>query len=298
MFDFSFYQDMNFWIVALATIFLGVALSLLGTVQVMKGQSLLGDAVGHATLPGVVFVFLLFRQRDSFLFFLGAFLSALFAYFCIVYFSQKTKLKPDAVMAIVLSSFFGLGLALKTFAQKIPGAAQARLQSYLFGQAAFLREKEILPLFVVAVLVVFFFILFYRNIKLFLFDADYGSLLGFSSKKMHFLTTLLSLVLIAMSVKAVGGVLMTSLLLAPMIAARQWVKTFTPMLFLSILFASSSAFLGTLLSYYHKGFSTGASIVLFLSFWAFLSLFFSPRGILYLLWKRHGLKKDKKKLCS
>lgn len=288
---FDFYHDANFWIVALGTTALSVALCCLGSVQVVKRQSLIGDAVGHSTLPGLILMFLIFRQRDPFLFFIGAFLSALLAYFSIVYGSKKTSLKPDVLMAIVLSSFFGLGLMLKTLSQKIPGAAQAKFQSYIFGQAAFLREKEIYPLIFLGFTVLIFFIVKYRQIKLYLFDASYGHLLGFSEKKMNILTTGFSLVLIAIGIKAVGGILITSLFLAPVIAARQWVRNYGAMLSLGIVFSVLSSFVGTLLSYYYKGFSTGASIVLCLSIIALFSIVFSPRGLLYRYYMRRQLKK-------
>lgn len=298
---FEFYQDANFWIVAIGTMALSLALCCLGSVQVVKRQSLIGDAVGHSTLPGLVLMFIVFRQRDPFLFFLGAFMSALLAYGSIAYGTRKTTLKPDVLMAMVLSSFFGLGLALKTLAQKIPGAAQAKFQSYIFGQAAFLREKEIYPLIFMALFVLVFFTVYYRKIKLYLFDASYGHLLGFSEKKMHWMTTALSLLLIAVGIKAVGGILITSLFLAPVIAARQWVKNYGAMLALGMLFSVISAFIGTLLSYYYKGFSTGASIVVCLSVLALFSIIFSPRGLLYRFYlrfrQRRNLTKEIEKQC-
>lgn len=95
----------SFIIIAIGTSLLGIASSMVGVLAVNKGQSLVGDAVGHAALPGVILAFMLFETRNPGILILGAALTATAAYFLIEIVSSMTKVSSDAMLAIVLSGF-------------------------------------------------------------------------------------------------------------------------------------------------------------------------------------------------
>ncbi|MCF8338145.1 MAG: metal ABC transporter permease, partial [Bacteroidales bacterium] len=121
--------------VILGTIVLGVVSGTLGTFAVLRKQSLLGDAISHASLPGIAIVFLLIGYKDPLLFLLGAIASGVIGTLWIRGIQQNTAIKSDTALGIILTVFFGLGIVLLTYIQRLPNANQAGLDSYLFGQA-------------------------------------------------------------------------------------------------------------------------------------------------------------------
>ena len=115
---------------------LGASAGLLSSFAVLRKQSLLGDAISHACLPGVCIAFLLTLNKNSELFFIGALIAGILGTLFIITITTQTKLKEDTALAVVLSVFFGFGIFLLTFIQKIPSARQSGLDTYLFGSAA------------------------------------------------------------------------------------------------------------------------------------------------------------------
>ncbi len=110
----------DFLVVAIGTMILSIASGFVGCVSLHKGQSLIGDAVGHASFPGIVIAFMLFRTRDPVILSLGALASGALAYALIQLVSGGTKIRLDASLAIFLSGFFGLGMVLKSYTQGNP----------------------------------------------------------------------------------------------------------------------------------------------------------------------------------
>ena len=127
--------DYTLLVVLSGRVILGVCSGLLSSFAVLRQQSLFGDAIAHATLPGLCLVFMVTLYKSSFLFFLGAIAAGLLAAFLIRSISAHSLIKPDASMGLVLSVFFGFGLVLLTFIQKLPHSSQSGLSSFLFGSA-------------------------------------------------------------------------------------------------------------------------------------------------------------------
>jgi manganese/zinc/iron transport system permease protein len=103
---------------------------------VLRKQSLLGDAISHAALPGIVLAFLITRSREPVILMLGALTAGWVATLFMLNITRTTRIKDDSALGLVLSVFFGLGLMLLTFTQRLPDATQAGLDKFLFGQAA------------------------------------------------------------------------------------------------------------------------------------------------------------------
>ena len=122
--------------VALGAAVLGLSSGSLGAFAVLRGQSLLGDAISHAALPGVALAFLLTGTKAPLVLVVGAGLAGWVGTLCVMAVVRRSRVPYDAALGIVLSVFFGLGMVLLTYIQSQPNASQAGLDTFLFGQAA------------------------------------------------------------------------------------------------------------------------------------------------------------------
>ena len=111
--------------------------------QFCRKQSLLGDAISHAALPGIAIAFLITGTKETNILLIGALISGLIGAFWIRGITRKTHLKSDTALGIILSVFFGFGMLLLTYIQKQPNANQAGLDKFLFGQAATLLARDV-----------------------------------------------------------------------------------------------------------------------------------------------------------
>lgn len=271
---------------------------MLGSFAVLRKQSLLGDAISHAALPGIAIAFLISGTKDSNVLLLGALVSGLLGAFWIKIIISKTHLKSDTALGLILSVFFGVGMLLLNYIQKQPNANQAGLENYLFGQAATLLEKDVWFMLWVTSICLLVLLLFWKEFKLLLFDEDYTKTLGFNIKFLDILITSFIVTAIILGLQTVGVVLMSAMILAPAAAARQWTNKLVVMVFLAGIIGAFSGVIGTAISASHANLSTGPVIVLVASVFVFISFVFSPvRGLLFRelrFWKnRNDLKLHK-----
>lgn len=283
MFDMSIITSYSFITVALGTFFLSMAAGAVGSISVLKGETLIGDAIGHSAFPGIVFAFMIFINRDPFILMMGAIASSALSYIFIQIIGKKSKLDLNASLAVVLSTFFGLGMVLKSYIQgnsQFSGASQAGLQNYIFGQAAYIMTKDVRLIFIVAIISLFLLICFYKEIKLYVFDETYAKSIGLNTKLISFVILLMTISLIATGLKLVGAILISSLLIIPAITALQWSYQFFKVLTIASLTGGISSIIGTYISTKYSGMSTGPTIILIMSFIAFLSLIFGKNGII------------------
>lgn len=255
---------------------------MLGSFAVLRKQSLLGDAISHAALPGIAIAFLITGAKDSNILLLGALVSGLIGTFWIRGIISKTHLKSDTALGLILSLFFGFGMLLLTFIQKQPNANQAGLDKYLFGQAATLVESDVWLMTIVTSICLFVLLLFWKEFKILLFDADYTKTLGFNTKFIDILITTFIVLAIVLGLQTVGVVLMSAMLLAPAAAARQWTNSLGIMVILAATFGAFSGVFGTAISASQNNLSTGPVIVIVAGVFVFISFIFSPsRGLLF-----------------
>lgn len=268
--------------VALGTATLGIVSGVLGSFAVLRKQSLLGDALSHAALPGVALAYMLTGSKSSLVLMLGAGVAGVLAILLLVGITTRTRLKEDSVLGIVLSVFFGLGLMLLTFLQRNPDARQAGLNTFLFGQAATLLTRDVLTMAVFGGLALLLALAFWKEFKLLSFDRDFGASLGLPMGAMDILLTTLLVVAVVIGLQAVGVVLMSAMLVAPGAAARQWTDNLGRMTLLSALFGAVAGVAGALVSSLGSGLSTGPVIVLCISLIVLISLTLAPnRGLLW-----------------
>jgi manganese/zinc/iron transport system permease protein len=268
--------------VALGTAVLGLVSGTLGAFAFLRRQSLIGDAISHAALPGVVLAFMLTGVKGPAVLMAGAALAGIAGVLLIIAITRSTRIKQDAALGIILSVFFGFGLMLLTFLQRDPDARQAGLNQFLFGQAATLLAGDVLVMTLFGGAALVLLVLFWKEFKLLSFDRDFGASLGFPMPALEVLITLLLVVAIVIGLQAVGVVLMSAMIVAPAAAARQWTDRLGWMVVLSGLFGAVAGVTGTAISGLASGLSTGPVIVLCISAIAAASLLFgSSRGIVW-----------------
>lgn len=276
------FTDYTLRTITLGTAILGAVTGMLGSFAVLRKQSLLGDAISHAALPGIAIAFLLTGAKDSNTLLLGALVSGLLGTFWIRGIISKTHLKSDTALGLILSLFFGFGMLLLTFIQKQPNANQAGLDKYLFGQAATLLESDVWLMAIVTGICLIVLLLFWKEFKILLFDSDYTKTLGFNTKLIDILITSFIVLAIVLGLQTVGVVLMSAMLLAPAAAARQWTNSLSMMVFLAAIFGAFSGVFGTAISASQNNLSTGPVIVIVASVFVLVSFIFSPtRGLLF-----------------
>ncbi|WP_298544028.1 metal ABC transporter permease [uncultured Aquimarina sp.] len=276
------FTDYTLRTITLGTAVLGAICGMLGSFAVLRKQSLLGDAISHAALPGIAIAFLIIGAKNSNAFLLGALISGLIGSFWIRGIIRKTHLKSDTALGLILSLFFGFGMLLLTYIQKLPNANQAGLENYLFGQAATLLESDVWMMSLVTGVCLIVLLLFWKELKISLFDADYTKTLGFNIKFLDILITSFIVIAIVLGLQTVGVVLMSAMILAPAAAARQWTNSLSIMVILAAIFGASSGVIGTAISASHNNLSTGPVIVLVAAVFVLVSFIFSPgRGLLF-----------------
>jgi manganese/zinc/iron transport system permease protein len=278
------FTDYTLRTVFLGAILLGVVSGSLGTFAVLRRRSLLGDAISHAALPGIALAYLVTGQKGSLVLTVGAALAGFAATLLVLAIVRTTRVKDDAALGLVLAVFFGVGLVLLTWLQSRPDAAQAGLDTYLFGQAAALVERDLVVMGGLGGAAVLVAVAFWKELKLLCFDPDFGASLGLRMRALEVLVTALLVVAIAIGLQLVGVVLMSAMVVAPAAAARQWTDRLGAMTVIAALIGALGGAGGALVSAEAARMPTGPTIVLALTVLVIVSMLLAPRR--GLVWSR------------
>ncbi|HHX62365.1 MAG TPA: metal ABC transporter permease [Epulopiscium sp.] len=288
--------DYTLQIVSLGSALLGIISGVLGSFAVIRKESLLGDAVSHAALPGIALAFLLTGTKNTEILLLGALVSGLLSTFIINGISKYSRIKFDSALALILSVFFGGGLVLLTYIQKIPNSNQAGLENFIFGQASTVLLRDVKIIAILGVILLLLVALFWKEFKLVSFDMEFAESLGFDTKKITTLLFAMIVTSIIIGLQTVGVILMSAMLTAPAVAARQWTDKLHIMVILSALFGAISGIGGTIISSVVSKLPTGPMIVIFISVIVLVSLAIAPnRG---LVWSYLNNKKKQKMIST
>ena len=263
--------------VSLGSAALGAVAGMLGAFAVLRRQSLLGDAVSHAALPGIVLAFVVTGAKTPLALVVGAALAGWAAALLVMLVVRTTRIKIDTALGLVLSVFFGLGLLLLSVVQRHAGAAQAGLDSFLFGQAAALVGDDLRTMAVLGAVVVAGLLLLWKEFKLLSFDPGFAGALGLPVRGLDVALTTLLVVAIVIGLQTVGVVLMSAVIVAPAAAARQWTDRLGRLVLLAGAFGAASGLIGALVSSSVERLPTGPTIVLTLTLLTLASLLFAPR---------------------
>jgi manganese/zinc/iron transport system permease protein len=268
--------------VALGSAVLGIVSGALGVFAVLRRQSLVGDAMSHAALPGIVLAFMLTDSKAPLVLLIGATIAGWLGALGVLSIVRASRLAYDTALAIVLSVFFGFGLVLLTAVQRRPDASQAGLDKFLFGQAATLIVKDVLTMSAVGLGAFLVLMLIWKEIKLLSFDPDYAASLGFPVRGLDVALTTLVVIAIVVGLQTVGVVLMSAMIVAPASAARQWTNRLGLMVTLSAAFGAVAGVVGTVASGRIERLPTGPAIVVAMSLIVVISILFAPsRGLLW-----------------
>ena len=290
------FLDHTFQVVALGTAFLGLLSGVVGTLATLKQESLLGDVLSHSALPGIGITFILLSKKNLIVMLIGAALAGGLATVLINWMKKKSIIKGDSAMSLILSSFFGLGLVLMTYIQRQPNGHQAGLENFIYGQASAMLMRDIKLSVVIASIFLIILVLFWKEIKVFIFDPTFAHTMGFSAVFLNGLVSLMIVVTIVIGLESVGVVLMSSLLIAPSIAARQWSDRMGVVAVLAGIFGFLSGLIGSFISSIGARIPTGPTIVLVASLFVLVSLLVAPkRGLLARFFNQ---RKQKNKLLE
>ena len=270
---------------------LGVAAGITGTFLMLRRRSLAGDVIGHAALPGVAIAFLLYaaiapdagKSLPAML--LGGGIASGLGMLSVLWLRNVGRLPEDAVLAIVLSTFFGFGVVMLSIVQASPTGSQAGLRDFIFGQAAAIRISDVKLLATIAGIVLVTSLLLLKEWSLMCFDEGLARVLGYPIRLLDFLLMTLVVAVCVAGMQAVGLLLIVALLIIPPSAARFWSDSIRPNLLLSAIFGALSATLGGIASALVPKLSTGAIIVVAAAGLLGLSIFFGTKHGLLHRWR-------------
>lgn len=270
--------DYTFQVVLLGTVILGYVSGTLGCYTVLRKESLISDSVAHSALPGIVLAFLIVGSKKLEVLLLGAILTGGLSIACTKYIVKHTKLKLDSVLAMVLSVFFGAGLTLLTVSQKLPNANQAGLETFIYGQASTILLRDVKIIAMASIFIVLTILILWKEFKIITFDKEFAYTIGLPVTRLETLLTGIIVVAIVIGLQSVGAILMSAMMIAPAIAAKQWMDNMGKMFLVSGILGVIASTLGTLTSAIYTGIPTGPTIVVYGSLIAILSILFSRRS--------------------
>jgi ABC-type Mn2+/Zn2+ transport system permease subunit len=254
----------------------GAVCAVLSCYLVLKGWSLMGDAISHAVLPGIVIAYAIGLPLA-----VGAFLSGLLCAVATGYIKANSRVKEDTVMGVVFTGLFAFGLVLFT---KIK--SDLHLDHILFGNILGLEAGDLRNTLITSGLVLAVMLALRRDLLLFCFDPTHARAIGLRTQLLYYLLLSLLAVTIVVSLKAVGIILVIAMLITPGCVAYLLTDRFGRMLWIATATAVGSSLTGVYVSFFLNA-STGACIVLVQALVFLVTLAFAPKhGLLRLKWRR------------
>lgn len=284
--DVMLLQNYNTRLVVLSTAVLGIASGLVGSFLLLRKRSLMGDALSHACLPGIGILFMIMvmaggsgKALAGLL--AGATITGLIGVGFVMLIRNTSRIKDDAAMGIVLSVFFGWGVAVLGMVQSMPAASAAGLESFIYGKAASMVLRDAVLIGAVAAACVAACTVMFKEFTLLCFDEGYTRTLGWPLHTLDIaLLTLVSAVTV-IGLQSVGLILIIAFLITPAAAARFWTDDLRHMLLIAGLIGGVSGWLGSSISALTPRLPAGAVIVLVAAFVFLFSMFFgTARGVL------------------
>lgn len=261
MFPLNF--DYTTWIVLLGTSFLGLCAGILSPTALIKKESMLGDVIAHASFPGIVlgFVFQHLLGSDYWVYFFAFAVSACVA-FLFFWIKSNSRLTQESIQAALLTFFFAVGVVLLSIFQKKLPVVFSSIKSFLLGSAASLLIEDVVLIFLWVCLSAFFWLIYRRKLKVFLFDRQFYRVLYGNSAKLEVVFLILMIVTIILGLRAVGIILMAPLLVFPALISENFSKSFESLHLFSICIGILICLLGSFLSLNIPGLPTGPIIVI------------------------------------
>ncbi|MFE1243892.1 metal ABC transporter permease [Fictibacillus sp. NPDC058756] len=280
LFQYEFLQKALF-----TSVMVGVICGIVGCFIILRGMSLMGDAISHAVLPGVAISYML-----GISFFFGAVITGVLTAIGIGYVSQNSRIKHDMAIGIMFTSMFAVGIVIITLMK-----SSADLYHILFGNVLAVRMSDMWITVGIGVLVIGLVTLFYKELLVSTFDPTMAESYGLPNKWIHYaLMVVLTMVTVA-SLQTVGIVLVVAMLITPAATAYLLTNRLSVMIYLAAFFGIIASVLGLYFSFIYN-LASGATIVLVSAFMFAMAFFFSPsQG---LVWKALKARKNRAELMQ
>lgn len=261
LFDFQFLQN-----ALITSVMVGISAGIIGSFIILRGMSLMGDAISHAVLPGVALSYML---GSSYI--IGATIFGMASAALIGFVTKHSRLKNDTAIGIVFSAFFALGIILISFAK-----SSTDLYHILFGNVLAVRDSDMLLTAAVLVIVLISVPLFYKQLKLTSFAPTIAKSYGWNISAINYgLMFLLTLVAVT-SLQTVGTILVIAMLITPAATAYQLTDKLLVMILLSTVFGTLSSIVGLYFSYSYN-LPSGATIVMAAAVFFIVAFIFAPK---------------------
>lgn len=290
-------RDYNTRLVVICTILLGCACGLMGGFLLLRKRSLMGDTLSHATLPGVGLSFMLLVAlggdgKSLPILLAGAGITGVIGCAAVLFIREQTRIKDDAAMGIVLSVFYGAGVAILGVIQKMPEGSAAGLESFIYGKTASMVMSDFQILVFITVCVITCSLLLFKEFRLLCFDENFAAVLGWPVKFLDILLLALITAVTVAGLQAVGLILIIAFLITPAAAARFWTNQLDRMLMLSALIGAASGWIGASLSAFFPRLPAGAVIVLVAALFFVVSMLIgTERGVMIRFLRQSQLEK-------
>ncbi len=257
----------------ITSIVVGIICGVIGSFIILRGMALMGDAIGHAILPGVAISYILGVN-----YFYGAVVVGVLSALGIGIISEKSRIKSDAAIGIVFSAAFALGVILITKAK-----SAIDLTQILFGNVLYVRTMDMWLTIVIGIILLLIVVVFFKELLISSFDETMAKVYGLKTRFIHYgIMVLLTLVTVA-SLQTVGVILVVSLLITPASTAYLLTNRLSTMIVLSSIFGALSSIIGIYFSYVYN-LPSGPVIALAATAIFLIALIFSPKQ--GLLWQK------------
>ncbi len=266
----AFYEDLlnyEFLQKALFTsVMVGIICGVIGSFIVLRGMSLIGDAISHAVLPGVAISYMLGIN-----FFYGAVVTGMLTAVGIGFINQNSRIKNDSAIGIVFSSAFAIGVILIAQAN-----SSIDLNRILFGSVLSVKTSDMWMTLIIGAIVLLTVIIFYKELLVSTFDPTFAASYGLPNKFIHYLVMILLTLVTVASLQTVGIILVVAMLITPASTAYLLTNRLSTMIVLASFFGAMSSIIGLYFSFEYN-LSSGAVIVLVATTLFLLAFFFSPK---------------------
>lgn len=303
MFQLSeFFTDPILRAPTIGSMLMAISSALIGAIVFVRKRSLIGETLSHATYPGVVLAVLVaelfFPLTDNIVnasALIGGFISAVLGLFLV----EKIRAPKDAALCFTLALFLGMGVLFASRLQLGGAMWYRQIQSYLYGQVATMTNTYITVYAALTGLVILAVVALFQRFKLCYFDASYARAIGASTPMFRILVHVLLILSIVIGIRSVGIVMISGMLIAPAVAARQWTNRLGTLFCLAAAFGCTSAFFGNYFSAQlprwmgeSVSLATGPMIILTAVLFALLSLLVAPkRGVISRAIRAHRFQK-------
>lgn len=273
-------RDYNTRVVVIGTALLGLAAGVVGTFAYLRKRAMMGDALSHATLPGIAIAFLIMGDKSLSWLLVGAAATGTLGVLAVLGLRAFPRIKEDAAIGIVLSVFFGVGMVLLDYVKRMKTGNQAGLDRFIFGKTAGMVYQDAVLIAVTAVAVILLVLLFYKELRVVCFDPAFAATIGRPVLLVDVIMMGLVVLTTVVGLQAVGLILVVALLIIPAAAARFWTDDLRRMTLIAGLIGTISGYLGSVFSALYAQMPAGAMIVLVAGVFFFASMFIAPlRGV-------------------